>query len=303
MASPDFKYQCLVEHLLIEANEKPSRCGPVVSETGLQFKHDLREGFPLLQHKKVSLYNVAVELQWILKGKTDVKFLQEKGVHIWDKDAERSPYGGGDLGPIYGYQWRRADSGRYDQIANLIEMIKKDPFSRRLIVNSWNVPDIDLMVLPPCHYAFQIVAQNNAGDTKLDIEVSMRSTDIGLGLPYNIASYALLLELISRTVGMRAGKMIINMADAHIYKAHSEALMNRVSNFAGNKKVRLNLSEDKNLDWFVNADLTPELVNSMVKNYEPMGVLKLPLLVGPPSDEQVPRSDDQPNPDPIERID
>lgn len=300
MATADTEYQQVVSEILTNGTIKNSRCGPVRSYVGLQFRYDLRKGFPLLQHKKLSFYNIAVELQWFLKGRTDVKFLQDKNVHIWDKDAANSWRDDGGLGPVYGHQWRNAH-GRHDQIKDLIGKIKANPYDRRLIVSAWNVDEIGLMVLPPCHYAFQIVAQSEPEkDLVLGIVVTMRSTDVGLGLPYNIASYALLLNLIANTVGAKAGVMVVNMADAHVYEPHIDPLWSRLDTFHSKGGVMLNLTPEHDLEWFENEDLTPLLVNSMLRNYEPAPKLNLPLLVGPPSNEPSAQSANQSEIDPDE---
>lgn len=269
----DSEYREFVHRVISTGTVKPSRCGDVIGTVGESVCFDLREGFPLLKYKKISLYQVAVELQWFLQGRTDVGFLTDRGVNIWNKDSERA---GGTLGPIYGHQWRH---GPTDQIVSLLARLKENPYDRRLVVSAWNVKDLPEMALPPCHYAFQVVAMSPPGSPLvLGIVVTMRSADIGLGLPYNIASYALLLELIAREVGATAGRLVINIADAHVYKNHLAPLTERLQCTLPTTDVVFQL--DAPLSWFIDAELTPAVVNSFIRGYIPLPRLPLKLSVG-----------------------
>lgn len=184
---------------------------------GYQMRFDLSQGFPLITTKKVHLKSIIHELLWFLRGETNVKSLQEVGVSIWDEWADESGY----LGPVYGKQWRSWESGNgtcVDQIKNVIEMIKKTPDSRRLIVSAWNVGDIDKMALPPCHCLFQFYV----ADGRLSCQLYQRSADIFLGVPFNIASYALLTQMIAQVTGLKVGEYVHTLGDAHLYLNHLE---------------------------------------------------------------------------------
>ena len=180
-------------------------------------RFNLEEGFPLLTTKKLHIKSIIYELLWFLRGDTNVKYLQENGVRIWNEWADEN----GDLGPIYGKQWRSwegADGRTIDQISNVIEEIKTNPHSRRLIVSAWNVSDLDKMALPPCHILFQFYVQ----DGKLSCQLYQRSGDVFLGVPFNIASYSLLTMMIAQLTGLKPGEFIHTLGDAHIYKNHIE---------------------------------------------------------------------------------
>jgi thymidylate synthase len=184
---------------------------------GYQMRFDLNKGFPLVTTKKVHLKSIIHELLWFLNGDTNIKYLQDNGVKIWDEWADEN----GDLGPVYGYQWRNwptPDGGHIDQISKLIQQIKNNPDSRRLIVSAWNVADIDQMKLPPCHCLFQFYVL----DGRLSCQLYQRSADIFLGVPFNIASYALLTMMIAQVCGLQLGDFIHTFGDAHIYSNHIE---------------------------------------------------------------------------------
>ncbi|MEK7453021.1 MAG: thymidylate synthase [Patescibacteria group bacterium] len=186
-----------------------------ISSFGRQIRFDLSEGFPLMTTKKIFIKGVIHELLWFLNGDTNIKYLVDNGVHIWDQWADKD----GNLGPVYGSQWRKWQSpdGRViDQISSLIEEIKKNPNSRRMIVSAWNVSDIDKMKLPPCHCIFQF----NVSDGKLSCQLYQRSADIFLGVPFNIASYALLTMMIAQVTGLKYGNFIHTFGDLHIYSNH-----------------------------------------------------------------------------------
>ena len=212
------QYLDLIRRVLSEGTPKSDRTGTgTYSIFGHQMRFDLGEGFPLLTTKKIHLKSVIHELLWFLKGDTNVKYLQDNGVRIWNEWAGSD----GDLGHIYGYQWRSwpdYDGGHIDQIKNVIEDIKSDPGSRRLIVSAWNVADLGRMNLPPCHILFQFYVN----DGKLSMQFYQRSADIFLGVPFNIASYALLLMMVAQVTHLQPYELVHTLGDAHIYKNHIE---------------------------------------------------------------------------------
>lgn len=212
------QYLDLIRRVLSEGTPKSDRTGTgTYSIFGHQMRFDLGEGFPLLTTKKIHLKSVIHELLWFLKGDTNVKYLQDNGVRIWNEWAGSD----GDLGHIYGYQWRSwpdYDGGHIDQIKNVIEDIKSDPGSRRLIVSAWNVADLGRMNLPPCHILFQFYVN----DGKLSMQFYQRSADIFLGVPFNIASYALLLMMVAQVTRLQPYELVHTLGDAHIYKNHIE---------------------------------------------------------------------------------
>lgn len=210
------QYLDLLQYILDHGVEKRDRTGTgTLSIFGYQMRFDLRQGFPLLTTKKLHLKSIIYELLWFLSGSTTVRFLQDHGVTIWDEWSDET----GDLGPIYGYQWRSwpdYQGGHIDQIAQVIEQIKTDPDSRRHIVSAWNVADIPKMRLPPCHCLFQFyVAQG-----RLSCQLYQRSADVFLGVPFNIASYALLVMMVAQVCGLEPGEFIHTLGDAHLYKNH-----------------------------------------------------------------------------------
>ena len=218
MNNADKQYLELCRHILENGVQKEDRTGTgTISVFGYQMRFDLQEGFPLLTTKKVHLKSIIYELLWFLSGNTNVKYLQENGVRIWNEWADVN----GELGPIYGHQWRSwtsADGKTIDQISNLIKEIKTNPNSRRLIVSAWNVGDLDKMALPPCHLLFQFYV----ADGKLSCQLYQRSGDVFLGVPFNIASYSLLTMMIAQITGLKAGEFVHTIGDAHIYNNHLE---------------------------------------------------------------------------------
>ena len=212
------QYLDLLSHVLETGQEKGDRTGTgTISTFGYQMRFDLQEGFPLLTTKKVHLKSIIHELLWFLNGDTNIKYLRENGVKIWDEWADEN----GDLGPVYGYQWRSwtgADGKLTDQISGVIDSIKNNPDSRRHIVSAWNVGELKNMALPPCHVLFQFYVSNG----KLSCQLYQRSADIFLGVPFNIASYALLTLMIARETGLKPGDFIHTLGDAHIYINHIE---------------------------------------------------------------------------------
>ena len=250
MNSLDLRYQGILQDILLEGKEKGDRTGTgTISVFGKQIRHDMSEGFPLLTTKKMAVKTMMTELKWFLKGDTNIKYLVDNNCHIWDGDAYKAyPHKDeltqkefiqkiksdwkfarvwGELGPIYGKQWRDWDgrqerAGSYDmsldQIANLIFLLKRNPDSRRLIVNAWNPGDLPNMTLPPCHYGFQCYVN----DGKLSLMWNQRSVDTFLGLPFNIASYGTLLLLLCEETNLEPGELIGNLGDTHLYKNHIE---------------------------------------------------------------------------------
>ncbi|MBD5357850.1 MAG: thymidylate synthase [Bacteroides sp.] len=212
------QYLDLVRHILNNGHEKGDRTGTgTISTFGYQMRFDLSEGFPLLTTKKIHLKSVIHELLWFLAGDTNVKYLQEHGVRIWNEWADPD----GDLGHIYGFQWRSwpdYNGGFIDQISEAVKAIKENPDSRRIIVSSWNVADLDNMNLPPCHSLFQFYVSNG----KLSLQLYQRSADSFLGVPFNIASYALLTMMVAQVCGLQPGEFIHTLGDVHIYKNHLE---------------------------------------------------------------------------------
>ena len=219
------QYLDLIQRVLDEGIQKEDRTGTgTLSVFGHQMRFNLEEGFPLLTTKKLHLKSIIHELLWFLRGDTNVKYLQEHGVSIWNEWADEC----GDLGPIYGRQWRAwtdYSEGYIDQISDAIEMIKHDPDSRRIIVSAWNVADLKDMALPPCHAFFQFYVANG----KLSLQLYQRSADIFLGVPFNIASYALLLQMTAQVTGLKSGEFIHTLGDAHIYLNHIDQVKLQLS--------------------------------------------------------------------------
>jgi len=211
-------YLDLLRHVLDHGTQKTDRTGTgTVSVFGHQMRFDLSQGFPLLTTKKVHLKSIIHELLWFLKGETNIKYLKDNGVSIWDEWADEN----GDLGPIYGYQWRSwptRDGRHIDQISQVLHALKHTPDSRRIIVSAWNVGELEHMKLPPCHAFFQFYV----ADGKLSCQLYQRSADIFLGVPFNIASYALLTLMIAQVTGLKPGDFVHTLGDAHIYLNHME---------------------------------------------------------------------------------
>ncbi|SMF20676.1 thymidylate synthase [Pseudogulbenkiania subflava] len=212
------QYLDLMRHVREHGHYKSDRTGTgTLSVFGYQMRFDLADGFPLLTTKKLHLKSIVHELLWFLSGDTNIRYLKENGVSIWDEWADEN----GNLGPVYGYQWRSwpAPDGRHiDQIANVVEMIRKNPDSRRLIVSAWNPALVDEMALPPCHALFQFYV----ADGRLSCQLYQRSADIFLGVPFNIASYALLTMMMAQVCGLKPGEFVHTLGDAHLYSNHLE---------------------------------------------------------------------------------
>jgi thymidylate synthase len=224
--TPDETYLALVRHILNTGVEKPDRTGVGTrSVFGYQMRFDLRQGFPLLTTKKVHFKSVVYELLWFLQGQSNNRWLQERGVRIWNEWADEN----GDLGPVYGVQWRSwptPDGRHIDQISQVLQLLKHDPHSRRLIVSSWNVAQLDDMALMPCHALFQfyVIPQTQTEPARLSCQLYQRSADVFLGVPFNIASYALLTHLIAAQCGLGVGEFIWTGGDCHLYRNHHEQI-------------------------------------------------------------------------------
>ena len=219
------QYLDLLDEVLREGTVKEDRTGTgTVSVFGRQLRFDLDQGFPLLTTKQLHLKSIIHELLWFLSGDTNVRYLQEHGVRIWNEWADDR----GDLGHVYGYQWRSwpdYDGGSIDQIATIVDDIRRTPDSRRLIVSAWNVADLPRMNLPPCHLLFQFYV----ADGRLSLQLYQRSADLFLGVPFNIASYALLLQMTAQVTGLRPGDFILTLGDAHIYRNHLDQVRLQLS--------------------------------------------------------------------------
>lgn len=262
------QYHDLMRHVIKHGVKKEDRTGTgTVSVFGYQMRFDLEEGFPLLTTKKVHTKSIIHELLWFLKGETNIKYLKENGVSIWDEWADEN----GNLGPVYGYQWRSwpGKNGQgIDQITKVMEMIKKNPDSRRLIVSAWNVADIDTMKLPPCHAFFQFYVANG----KLSCQLYQRSADIFLGVPFNIASYALLTMMVAHVCNLKPGEFIHTLGDAHLYSNHlDQANLQLSRDLRPLPTLRINRKVDSIFD-FKFEDFT-------IENYNPHPHIKADVAV------------------------
>jgi thymidylate synthase len=261
-------YIDLLKHVRDNGTFKEDRTGTgTYSVFGYQFRHDLNEGFPLLTTKKMFLKGVIYELLWFLKGDTNIKYLNDNGVHIWDEWADSS----GELGPVYGKQWRSwygGDGKIIDQIKSVEYGLKNNPDSRRLIVSAWNPAEIEKMALPPCHCLFQFYVI----DGKLSCQLYQRSADAFLGVPFNIASYALLTMMFAQVCNLKLGEFIHTFGDLHIYKNHSEQVITQIGREPYTlPKMTINESV-KELSYFKYEDFKLE-------NYESHPIIKAPIAV------------------------
>lgn len=262
------QYLDLLQHVLDHGTAKQDRTGTgTLSVFGAQLRFDLSQGFPLVTTKKVHLKSIIYELLWFLRGETNVGWLQQHGVTIWDEWARE----GGELGPIYGYQWRSwpTADGRYiDQISQVVDQLKKNPDSRRIIVSAWNVGMIEDMALPPCHAFFQFYV----ADGKLSCQLYQRSADLFLGVPFNIASYSLLVLMLAQACDLEPGEFIWTGGDCHIYSNHMEQVKTQLSREPRSwPAMRINPAR-KDIFSFVYEDFTLE-------NYDPHPAIKAPVAV------------------------
>ncbi len=262
------QYLELMQHVLQNGQKKTDRTNTgTLSVFGYQMRFDLTKGFPLITTKKCHLRSILYELLWFLQGDTNTKYLRENGVSIWDEWADEN----GDLGPIYGHQWRSwpsADGQKIDQIARVIEQIKSTPDSRRIIVSAWNVGELDKMKLPPCHTIFQFYV----ADGKLSCQLYQRSADIFLGVPFNIASYALLTLMIAQSCSLEPGDFIHTMGDAHLYLNHLDQAQEQLSRQPKKLPSMVLNPAIKNIFDFSYTDFTLE-------NYDPYPAIKAPIAI------------------------
>lgn len=278
------QYLDLLQHVLDHGSKKDDRTGTgTLSVFGYQMRFDLNAGFPLLTTKKLHTRSIFHELLWFLKGETNVQYLKDNGVTIWDEWATseqcaRFGRGEGDMGPIYGHQWRnfgatKNSDGTYkndgvDQISVLIETIKKNPSSRRLIVSGWNPKEADQVALPPCHTLFQFFV----AEGKLSCQLYQRSADIFLGVPFNIASYALLTHMIAQVTGLKVGDFVHTIGDAHLYLNHLEQAKLQLSRTPKKLPTLKLLGDRKSIFDFVYEDF-------VIEGYEPEPGIKAPIAV------------------------
>lgn len=262
------KYLDLLNHIIENGNERGDRTGTgTLSVFGYQMRFDLSEGFPLLTTKKVHFKSVVHELLWFLKGDTNIKYLRENGVRIWNEWADEK----GELGPVYGKQWRsweKPNGDKVDQIKYVIEQIKNNPESRRILVNAWNAGELDEMALTPCHCLFQFYIENN----RLSCQLYQRSADVFLGVPFNIASYSLLTHMMAQVCGLRAGEFIHTFGDVHLYLNHIEQARIQLSRQPGKlPKLKLNPAIN-DIDGFKYEDIN-------LLDYAPASPIKAPIAV------------------------
>jgi thymidylate synthase len=261
------KYQDLLKHILENGTEKTDRTGTgTISVFGYQMRFNLNEGFPLVTTKKIHMKSVIHELLWFIKGETNIQYLKNNGVKIWDEWADEN----GDLGPVYGKQWRSWDSknGEIDQLKEVLKQLKNSPDSRRIIVSAWNVGELSDMALMPCHAFFQFYVADN----KLSCQLYQRSADVFLGVPFNIASYALLTMMIAQECGLELGDFVWTGGDTHIYSNHLEQVNLQLSRSPKALPKMLLNSEIKSIFDFKYEDFTLE-------NYDPHPLIKAPVAV------------------------
>ncbi|BAN35675.1 thymidylate synthase [Sulfuricella denitrificans skB26] len=262
------QYLDLMQHVLDHGHQKSDRTGTgTVSVFGHQMRFDLSQGFPLVTTKKCHLKSIIHELLWFLQGDTNIKYLKDNGVRIWDEWADEN----GNLGPVYGYQWRSwptPDGRHIDQISQVVEQIKNTPDSRRLIVSAWNVADVDKMKLPPCHAFFQFYV----ADGKLSCQLYQRSADIFLGVPFNIASYALLTLMVAQVCGLKPGDFVHTLGDAHIYLNHLEQTREQLARQPRTLPAMKLNPDVKNIFDFKFEDFT-------LAGYDPHPAIKAPVAV------------------------
>jgi thymidylate synthase len=266
--APMRNYLDLLQYVLDNGTKKTDRTGTgTVSVFGPQLRYDLEKGFPLVTTKKVHLKSIIHELLWFLKGETNIKYLKEHNVSIWDEWANDN----GELGPVYGYQWRSwpdYNGGHIDQITQIVETLKKNPDSRRMVVSAWNVAQLDQMALMPCHALFQFYV----ADGKLSCQLYQRSADLFLGVPFNIASYALLTLMVAQVCELKPGEFVHTFGDAHIYLNHMEQVQTQLSREPRSLPVMRINQDVKNLLDFKFEDF-------QLEEYDPHPAIKAPVAV------------------------
>jgi thymidylate synthase len=277
MINIEDEYRALITEILHRGKSKDDRTGTGTrSLFGRTISHDMALGFPLLTGKKVSFNAARTELLWILQGRTDLKYLEDNGVKYWRPDYERSGRTDETLGPVYGKQWR--DFNGTDQLKQLVYSIENDPTSRRMLVSAWAPHEMNDMALPPCHYAFQVYVNNGV----LDLMWMQRSADVFLGLPYDIAIYGLLLELLAKGAGLKPGRLISQLGDCHLYNNHIDQANEYISRT--NKSLpRIELSEGVRISKKMGARgavIIPELDDIEIRDYHPHPAIKAELSVG-----------------------
>jgi thymidylate synthase len=262
------QYETFLEFVLTHGVPKHDRTGVgTLSIFGYQMKFDLNDGFPLITTKRLHVKSIIYELLWFLKGETNIRYLNENGITIWDEWADKQ----GELGPIYGYQWRNWPipyGESIDQIKLVIDQINKDPNSRRLIVSAWNVADISKMAIPPCHLLFQFYV----ADGKLSCQMYQRSADLFLGVPFNIASYALLTMMVAQVCGLKPGEFIHTFGDAHIYLNHLEQVKTQLSREPRPFPKMAIASNKKDIFSF-------EYTDFILQDYNPYPTIKAPIAI------------------------
>jgi thymidylate synthase len=275
MKNIETQYRSLVKELL-DAPFKPDRTGTgTYSLFGKTLEHDMSAGFPLLLSKKVSFKAAKFELLWILQGRTDMEYLRDNGINYWDDDYKRSGRTDGTLGPVYGKQWRNFNG--VDQLQRIIMGIMTRPESRRLILSAWNPSELHQMALPPCHYGFQVYINDN----KLDLMWQQRSADVFLGLPYDIAMYGLLLELLAKGAGYKPGRLIAQLGDCHLYSNHREQSKELLSRQLNGKILPVLDLAGSGLTIGYDKDVVvPNEWEIELKHYDPLPAIKAPLSVG-----------------------
>ena len=265
------EYKGLISEILNRGLSKTDRTGTgTKSVFGRTIRHDMSEGFPILTSKRISFNAARTELLWILNGRTDLKYLEDNGVGYWRPDYERSGRTDETLGPVYGKQWRNFNG--VDQLKNLVYSINTNPDSRRLMVSAWAPHEMNEMVLPPCHYAFQVYINNGV----MDLMWQQRSADVFLGLPYDITMYGLLLEMLAQGAGLKAGQLIGQLGDCHLYNNHLE----QAKEYRDRPKRALPELDLKDGIWVGGAVHIPTADKIKLLNYNPYGSIKAPLSVG-----------------------
>jgi thymidylate synthase len=273
MTNIEDEYKYLMAEILYEGPDKKDRTGTgTKSVFGRTIRHDMSLGFPILTSKKISFNAARTELLWILQGRTDLKYLEDNGVKYWRPDYERSGRTDETLGPVYGKQWR--DFNGVDQLYNLIDAIHNNPDSRRMMVSAWNVSELDEMALPPCHYSFQVYVNNGV----MDLMWQQRSADVFLGLPYDIAMYGLLLEMLAKGCDLIPGQLIGQLGDCHLYNNHLEQAKEYLSR---PRRVMPSLKLHDGLAISYDGRVyIPDAKDIELIKYNPLPAIKAPLSVG-----------------------